>query len=234
MRSAKRVGRIIGTLLCVQLAGLIVPFVLLHPLTTADFFTNAAASSSQIKVAVFLLLANCALTIGISLVAWQQVFHRHSEALALLLVAVSIIMFSLQAVDNAHLMSMLSLSEQYAQTGRADEYFQTLAMVVRSTRKWVHYSELLVIDSWICVLYSMLYRSRLVPRALAAFGLMTVLLHFAAIPLPLFLGYSGMTQLGVPMAFSQLALAVWLMTKGFGEGHQPEEDKTTDVEIAKA
>ena len=220
-------------MLVVQLAGLIVPFVLLHPLTTADFFTNAAASSSQIKVAVFLLLANCALTIGISLVAWQ-IFRRYSEALALLLIAVSVIMFSLQAVDNAHLMSMLSLSEQYAQTGRADEYFQTLAMIVRSTRKWVHYSELLVIDSWICVLYSMLYRSRLVPRALAAFGLMTVLLHFAAIPLPLFLGYSGMTQLGVPMAFSQLALAVWLMAKGFEERPQHEVDKPTEVELAKA
>src|SRR5436853_3614902 len=145
MRPTKNTSRIIGMMLVVQLAGLIVPFVLLHPLTTADFFTNAAASSSQIKVAVFLLLANCALTIGISIVAWQ-IFRRYSEALALLLIAVSVIMFSLQAVDYAHLMSMLSLSELYGQTGRADEYFQTLAMIVRSTRKWVHYSELLVID----------------------------------------------------------------------------------------
>lgn len=208
------IGRIIGALLLVQLAGLIVPFVLLHPMTTTDFLANAAGNSSQIKVAVFLLFANCALTLGISIVAFP-VFRERSEGAAVLLVAVSVIMFSLQAVDNAHLMSMLSLSEQYVRAGGSDELFQMLAAVARSTRKWVHYSELLAIDSWICVLYGLLYRFRLVPRALAAFGLITVLLHFTAIPLPLLLGYSGVTLLGVPMAFSHAALAIWLLAKGF-------------------
>jgi len=216
MRSAKSMGRIIGVLLLVQLAGLIVPFALLHPMTTTDFLANAAAYSSQIKVAVFLLFANCALTIAISIAAFN-VFRAYSEAVALLLVAVSGIMFALQAVDNAHLMSMLSLSQEYVQAGGPDERFQTLAAVVRSTRRWTHYSELLVIDSWLCVFYSLLYRFRLVPRALAAFGLITVLLHFAAIPLPLFLGYGGVTVLGVPMAFSNTALAIWLLTRGFEE-----------------
>ncbi len=44
MRSAKSTGRLIGALLFVQLAGLIVPFVLLHPLMTGprDFLANAA------------------------------------------------------------------------------------------------------------------------------------------------------------------------------------------------
>ena len=44
-------------LLFFQLAGLIVPFVLLLPLTTGpqSFLANAAGSSLQIKVAVFLL-----------------------------------------------------------------------------------------------------------------------------------------------------------------------------------
>ena len=69
MRSAKSTGRLIGVLLFVQLAGLIVPFVLLGPLTRGprDFLANAAGTSLQIKVAVFLLLANCALTIGITI-----------------------------------------------------------------------------------------------------------------------------------------------------------------------
>jgi len=44
MKSAKSPGRLIGVLLFLQLAGLIVPFVLLHPLTTGpqDFLANAA------------------------------------------------------------------------------------------------------------------------------------------------------------------------------------------------
>jgi hypothetical protein len=218
MRSAKSVGRIIGMLLLIQLAGLIVPFVLLHPLTSGprDFLANAAEASLQIKVAVFLLFANCALTVGIAIVAWP-VFRQYSSAMALLLVAVSVIMFSLQAVDNAHVLSMLSLSQQYAQAGGPEELFQALAAVVGSARKWAHYSELLVIDAWIFLLYSLLYRFTLVPRALAAFGLITVILHFTGITLPLFLGYRSVTLIGATMAVSHLALVLWLITRGFAE-----------------
>jgi len=218
MRSAKSTGRLIGMLLFVQLSGLIVPFVLLHPLTTGprDFLANGAGTSLQIKVAVLLLFANCALTIGITIAAWP-VFRQHSERMALWLVAASVIMFSLQAVDNAHILSMLSLSQQYAQAGDPDGLFQTLAAVVGSTRRWVHFTELLVIDSWIFLFYSVLYRFALVPRALAVLGLLTVILHFTGIPLPAFLGYSIVTLMGVPMGLSHLVLVLWLITKGFKE-----------------
>jgi hypothetical protein len=235
MKPVKNVGRIIGMLLFVQLAGLIVPFVLLHPLTTGaqNYLANAAGASLQIKVAVFLLFANCALTIGIAIAAWP-VFRQYSEALALWLLAVSVIMFLLQAVDNAHILSMLSLSKQYAEAGGPDELFQTLAATVGSTRRWVHYTELLVIDCWIFLLYSILYRFRLVPRALAAFGLITVLLHFTGIPLPGFLGYSNVTLMGVSMALSHIALALWLMIRGFEERHRPLRAEGHGVELSGA
>ena len=218
MKSSKSTGRLIGVLLFVQLAGLIVPFVLLHPLTRGprDYLTNAAAASFQIKVAVFLLFANCALTVGITIAAFR-VFRQYSEVMALWLLAVSVIMFLLQAVDNVHVLSMLSLSQQYAQAGGPAELFQTFAAVVGSTRRWAHYSELLVIDCWIFLLYSLLYRFALVPRALAVFGLLTVMLHFTAIPLRGLLGYSMVTLLGMPMGLGHLALALWLITRGFQE-----------------
>jgi hypothetical protein len=218
MKSAKNVGRLIGVLLVIQLAGLIVPFVLLHPLTrgSRDYLANAAGASLQIKVAVFLLFANCALTIGIAIASWRVV-REYSEAMALWLVAASVIMFSLQAVDNAHILSMLSLSQQYLQAGGPDELFQTLAAAVGSTRRWVHFAELLVIDCWIFLLYRVLYRFALAPRALAIFGLLTVILHFTGIPLRGFMGYSLVTPMGVPMAFSHLSVALWLIIKGFPE-----------------
>jgi hypothetical protein len=218
MNSLKSVGRLIGVLLLIQLAGLIVPFVLLHPLMTGsrDYLANAAGASFQIKVAVFLLFANCALTIGITIAAWP-VFRQHSEALALWLLVASILMLAMQAVDNAHILSMVSLSQQYAQAGGQDELFQTLAAMAGSTRKWVHFTELLVIDCWMFLLYVILYRSALAPRALAAFGLLTVLLHFTGIPLRGFLGYSLVTPMGMPMGLSEIALALWLMAKGFAE-----------------
>jgi hypothetical protein len=66
-------------------------------------------------------------------------------------------------------------------------------------------------------LFGILYRFALVPRFVSAFGLLTVLLHFLAIPLPLILGYSSVMPLGAIMALGQLTLAVWLIVKGFAE-----------------
>jgi protein-S-isoprenylcysteine O-methyltransferase Ste14 len=73
-----------------------------------------------------------------------------------------------------------------------------------------------------------------VPRALAAFGLITVLLHFTGIPLPGFWGYSIVTLMGVPMAFSHIALAIWLMVKGFDERHRPLSAAAHEVKLAGA
>ncbi|HMZ79518.1 MAG TPA: DUF4386 domain-containing protein [Acidobacteriota bacterium] len=216
MRTTKSISRIIGILLLVQLAGFIVPFVILQPIIMAGFLTSAAGNAFQVKTAVFLLFWNCAVTIAISIAGWP-IFRQSSEAASLLLVAVSVMMFVLQAVDNIQLLSMLSLSQQYTQAGGQEELFQTLAAAIRSTRKWAHYSELLMIDAWICVFYSLLYRSVLVPRAVALLGLTTITLHFTGMTMPLFLGYRGVAVMAMSIILSHLTLAVWLVCKGFDD-----------------
>jgi hypothetical protein len=191
------------------------------PATASGFLENAAGIAFQIKVAVFHLFANGAVTIGIAIAAFP-VFREYSVRVALWFVAVSVIWFSMQAVDNAHILSMLSLSQQYAEGGASNaELFQTLGVVVRSTRRWVHYTELLVIDAWVFVLYSILYRFRLVPRILAAFGLITVIIHTTGITLPMFLGYPSVPLMGFSLALSHVALALWLLVKGFDERNRP-------------
>lgn len=234
MKSAKSVGRIIGILLFVQLAGLIVPFVLLMPATTSGFLENAAGLAFQIKVAVFHLFANGAVTIGIAIAAFP-VLREYSVRAALWFLAVSIIWFSMQAVDNAHLLSMMSLSQQYAEGGAANaELFQTLGASVRSTRRWVHYTELLVIDAWIFVLYSILYRFTLIPRALAAFGLITVIIHTAGITLPMFVGYASVPAMGFSLALSHTALALWLLVKGFDKRSHPVDAEAHGAELSRS
>jgi len=217
MRTAKSTGRMVGVLLFLQLAGLTGPFVLLFPLMAGPqaALANAAGASLQIKLAVVLLLVNCALTIGITIASFA-IFRQLSEAMALWLLAASVILFVAQAVDNVHIMSMLSLSQEYVRTGASGGgLFQALAEVVGSTRKWAHFTELLVIDCWIFLFYAVLYRFALVPRALAVFGLVTVLFHFTGIPLLGFLGYGVVMPMGASMAVSHVALALWLVIRGF-------------------
>ncbi len=231
MRSAKSIGRIIGMLLFVQLVGLTLAFILLLPITTSGFLENAAGVSFQIKVAVFLLFANGALTIGIAIAAFP-VFREYSYRMALWFLAFSIIWYSMQAVDNIHILSMLSLSQQYTQGEASNaELFGALATAVRSTRRWAHYTELLVIDTWFVVFYSSLFRFALVPRVLAGFGLIMVIVHTTGITLPVFAGYSSVPLMAYSMALSYLALGTWLVVKGFEEGHRRLRAEAHEVEL---
>ena len=236
MRSTKSVGRIVGMLLLVHLAaGLTVPFVLLRPLIVPPgFLATAAGNSVQVRAAVLLLFLGSAVSVGIAIAA-LPVFRRYSSAMALWLLALAVAGFALQAVDNGALLSMLSLSQEYAKAGAAKvELFQALAVVVGSARKWAHYTFLLVVGSWIFLLYSLLYRFRLVPRALAAFGLIGSMLQITGVTLRGLLGYPPETRLAMPLAPAYVALAVWLMVKGFDERHRPLQAEARGVEVVGA
>ena len=233
MKSAKSAGRIAGLLLLIHLAaGLTIPFILLGPIIMPGFLESAARNSVQLRAAVLLLFVGSAVSIGITIAA-LPVFQRYSSAMALWLVALAVSSFSLQAVDNGALLSMLSLSQEYAKLDAAKaELFQALAIVVGSARKWAHYTFLLVVGSWIFLLYSLLYRYKLVPRALAGFGLVGSMLQITGVTLRGLLGYRPETRLAMPLAPAYVALAVWLMVKGFDERHRPLQDEVDELEAA--
>jgi hypothetical protein len=215
MLSEQGRGRLVGGLTLLQLVGLIVPFVLLLPIVTAPgaYLASAADSSTRIRAGVLLLIVNGAVTIGISIAAWP-VLRRTSEALALWLVALGALMLGVQMVDNVHILSMLSLSQMHSAAGAAGDSLRDVGIVVGTTRRWAHLSELLVIDAWILVFYLSLIRAGALPRVLWAFGLATVAAHLVAIPLPGFLGLRAVTEAGMPMALSHVATAGWLVAKG--------------------
>ena len=238
MKSNKSVGRIIGMLLFVHLAtGLTVPYILLQRLTTqTGFLVGAAEISFQVRLAVLLLFVGGAIPIGIVIATWP-IFRQFSQVMALWLLALAVVNCSLQAVENANWMSMLSLSQEYAKAGSADTgLFQALSLVVRSGWKWAHYTHLLVVVVWMLLLGSLLYRYTLVPRALAGLVMIAALLQLSGITLPQFIGYSvGFPELfGVPLGLSYLALALWLMTRGFNEGLGLFRAEARAIELAKA
>ena len=223
MTSCKRVGRLVGVLLLLHLAlGLTVPFIMLLPLVSPPgFLSSAAGIANQTRTAVLLFFVGSALAIAIACAGWR-VFRERSSAMALWLLALAVASFALQAVDSAHILSMLSLSQAYVEAGTAKaDVFQALALVVGSARKWSHYSFLLVVGCWIFLLFSLMYRFRLVPRALAAFGMIGAVLQIAGVSLRGLLGYPPETRLAMPLAPAYLLVALWLMVKGFDERQQP-------------
>lgn len=223
MTSCKRVGRLVGVLLLLHLAlGLTVPFIMLLPLVSPPgFLASAAGIANQTRTAVLLFFVGSALAIAIASAGWR-VFRKYSSAMALWLLSLAVASFALQAVDSAHILSMLSLSQAYAEAGAAKaDVFQALALVVGSARKWSHYSFLLVVGCWIFLLFSLLCRFRLVPRVLAAFGMIGALLQIAGVSLRGLLGYPPETRLAMPLAPAYVLVALWLIVKGFDEQQRP-------------
>jgi hypothetical protein len=217
--SSKNVGRITGSLMLVHLVGgLMLPYILMQPATAAPgFLENAAANAVRIRAAVLLLFMSGAITVAIALTA-LPVFRRCGERLAILLLVLSGVNLALHAVENGALLSMLSLSQNYAGRGGADApLFHGLSTIVGSARRWAHFTHLLIVGSWIFTLFIALWRSRSVPRPLAGLGMLAAALQVTGVPLRAFLGLEVETAMAVPLAPIYVAVAVWLMYKGFDE-----------------
>ena len=218
MRSAKRTGQIIGLLIFVQLiCGLLVSFVLLSPLASSQgFLENAAGSSLQLSLAVVFWFAAGALSIAIAITAWP-IFRQYSSAMALWFLSLGVASFALFAVENATVMSMLYLSKSYVAESAPDPaLYKALGAVVRSAYAWVGNTSALVAEAMILVHFSILYRFALIPRALSGFGFVAVLLKIIAITMPFF-GYPAVMLMVFPMIVGYVALALWLIAKGFEE-----------------
>ena len=213
--AASTAGRIIGVLILAQMVGAwLVNFVLQAPLFAAPgFLVNAATHSLQISLSVLLGLATGALSVGIAITAYP-VFRQYTQAMALWFIALAVVGLAVTTGENIGVRSMLSLSDAYAKASAADRnQFEALRVVVASARNWAHYMGLVVAGCTVFVLYAVLYRFALVPRALAAFGLAAVMLQIAAVAMPLF-GYGIVFLMLAPLGVSQLLLAIWLIAKG--------------------
>ncbi|MDT4966432.1 MAG: hypothetical protein QOJ64_1169 [Acidobacteriota bacterium] len=206
------------------ITGLMTPYIMLRPLTSPlSFAANEPGNAFQVRFSVMMLFVGGAVTVAIAIVA-LPVIRQYSYALALWVLALAIANFSLQCIENAAWMSMFTFSQDYAGAGAADAgVYNVVGAAVRSAWKWVHYTHLLVMVSWMLMLFGSLWRSGLVPRVLAVLGVITCLLQITGITLPQFIPYPSpyTIAMGLPLGFVYLALAVWLMVKGFDERRIP-------------
>jgi hypothetical protein len=216
MQDPVRTGRFVGALILGQiLGGVAVNFGLEGPLFGgAGFLVNASAHSLQVGAAVLLGIAMGGITVAIAIIAYP-VLRASSRTLALWCLALSTVTLAASVVENINLMSMLSLSDAYATANAAErQQFQVMRLVVASSRNWAHYLGLIIAGANLFAFYLTLLRYALIPRVLAVFGLVAVLLQITAVALPLF-GHDVVFAMLAPLGLSQLALAIWLLSRGF-------------------
>jgi hypothetical protein len=228
MVGASRAGRIIGVLIMLQMiGGGLVNSVLEAPLFGAPgFLASAAPHSQQIGLAALLGLLTEALWVGVAVTAFPILWQR-ARALALWFVALAAVTLAVAVVENSAVMSMVSLSEAYTKASAVDRgQFQSVRVAVAAARNWAHYMGRIFDGVTICLFYTALYRFVLIPRVLAGFGLIAVMLMLTSVGMPLF-GHDVVFPMLAPLGLSQLMLALWLITKGLrdqpGPGMEPSD-----------
>jgi Domain of unknown function (DUF4386) len=218
MTPTTNASRVAGVLILVQaVGGYLTNFGLIGPATAAPgFLVNAAPHALRVGISALLGIATGALAMMIAITVWP-VLKKHSERMALSYLALGIAALALAVVENGRLMSMLSLSQAYAASGATDPAtFAGLRGVVAASRNWAHFTHLIVGGSTFFVLYATTFRFALLPRLLAGFGMAAAALQMATVSMPL-LGGHVIFPLLAPAGIANLALAVWLLTKGLAD-----------------
>jgi hypothetical protein len=211
----KRIGRVLGVLILLHLiGGLMLPYILIGTATSpaGAMIDQAAANAAALRTAVALFLAAAALVLAIALSAWPVVRPR-GEPLAIVFLALAVANLPLQLVESASVMTILSLSDQL-QTAGGDAALRAAGAAAVVARRWAHFTHLLTVVLWMFVLYLILWRTRLVPRALAGLGMIATVMQIAGVPVQAFFGRGLITEMAMPLGPIHLALALWLMVKG--------------------
>ena len=216
-RFARRSGRLIGALF---LAGFVTygtgSALVNSVVDTSNILDGVSAQQTTLVLGAFLMLLNTPVDIGKAVLFFPLV-ERHGKRTALTYLAAMVFQVSMMAVGALCLLSLVPLAEQL-DTGRigaaAAQSLGSLAIDANTMAYQIGQAGLAFGAFFLCVL---LYRARMVPRALAMWGAIGYVLHFAGAVAEIF-GAPISLILLVPGGLFELTLGVWLLVRGLEVG----------------
>ena len=221
MNATRKTAITVGVLLIVCTAATILSMTLLNPiLDDPQYLTKVAQNEIQAIIGAILEFIWAATAMGIAI--WlYPVLRKHNETLTLGSVGFRVVEGVFVFVGTLGLLSLLTLSKEFAGAGVSDPLsFKTMGTLLLAARHWTHNGIVLIAFCLGALLYYFVfYQSRLVPRWLAAWGLLGAALSLAVTLFSLFnpdFVVSWVhTLLNTPIALQEMVLAVWLIVKGF-------------------
>jgi hypothetical protein len=215
--SMRRASIAAGTLFIVATASVVAADAVRPALTGTDYLGVVADHPTRLAVAALLYLAAAGTSVGIA-VALYPVLRTVDAALALGSVVFRTIEAVFYTAAVVSLVSILPLARQLT-AATADErgLRRVLADSLVSQRDNATLAALFAFSTGALLYYLPLYRARLVPRWLAGWGIVGVLLMLTACVLALFSAgtVTGHWPLVLPIAVQEIVLAIWLLVRGF-------------------
>jgi hypothetical protein len=207
-----------------------------QPLVDAsDFLTKLSLHEDRVATAALLTLIMGVALVGTSIVIYP-VLRRHSKRLALGYVVARAVESVFYVIDAVLLLTLLTVSRGFVDAGAPDaSHFQALGDSVLGARDWAAaVLDLTAFGLSALILNYALYGARLVPRWLSVWGLAGAVLYMTAAAMVLYgLEPLSTTQvvLDAPLGLQEMALAIWLIVKGF---NAPAAVAAPDAEMVAA
>jgi hypothetical protein len=213
-----RTARIVGALFLTAMVTSLVGGIWLESITSApDYLTTVSANEPQVIVGVLLELINCMAVVGIAATLFP-VLKRDSEGLALGYLGIRVVEAVILVVAVLSPLVLIMLSQEYVAAGASDaSYFQTLGTLVMTVRAYIFdLLTSLFFGLGAVLLYTSLYRSRLVPRFISIWGLIAVVALLAWNLSEVFgMSISAGMVFGLPIILNEIFLGIWLIVRGF-------------------
>jgi hypothetical protein len=180
-----------------------------------DYLVTLSTNENQVIKGMYIELIWALSVIGIPIVLFP-ILKKHNEVLAQLFFSFRFMEALSTIAHSLIILTLLSLSHEFIVAGAPDaSYFQVLGTLLLEVREWVfNIGSGLIWSLSALVLNYILYRSKLVPWWLSAWGLLGSVLSFVTYFLGFFSVYLS-EWLFAPIAVQEMAFAVWLIAKGF-------------------
>jgi hypothetical protein len=219
-RSADRsTARVVGVLFLVgTIAGLIGLSLQESVVGGEDYLAAASAHQDRLATGVLLQLVMGVAVVSIAVVIYP-VLRRGTERLAVGYVVARALEAVIYLVGATALLTLITVSEKYVAADDASA-FAALGQLLRAERDWAGHALLdaAVFSVGALILNAALHRSRLVPRWLSLWGLAGAVAYLASGVLVLY-GLEPLSTpqvvLEAPLGLQEIALALWLIVKGF-------------------
>jgi hypothetical protein len=204
-------ARVLGVLFIVASAAAILGGTLVLPAEDAGTLASIAADQASIVSGVLLELLMVMAVVGIAAL-FLPVLRRTDEGLAVGYVGARIL-------EGVLLLAATASALVVAALGQADGAVMVEVDLLRAVRESTYLlGSLVALGAGALVLYSLLWRSRVVPPWLSGWGLAGAVLVLARGVVEVYgVELSGAVQgaLAAPIGLNEMVLAVWLIVKGF-------------------
>jgi hypothetical protein len=220
MNTHRKTAASVGVLFVMALVLFLIGQALYEPILGSPDYLDEAYPNRVIVIIGILLEFVAALAVVPIPVLLYPILKKHNQVLALGYVSFRLFEAVLLSLAQVLKLSLVDLSQRYLNSGGVDaSYLENIGNSIQSVIYWVDHAGLIYLVVFVIgtlILNTALYQSKLIPRWLSIWGLISAVAIMAASVMATFDIFLALAMvLVMPIAFQEQAMAIWLIVKGF-------------------